>query len=98
MIKCEYADKRVRRGSRDDWCERCRRYCNGDSSMSNDFTDKLIEIEPKEVCDKMSPWGNFCFVITKEQIEALKNGAILYGRDEYGMFIKYAGSEGENEN
>jgi len=98
MIKCDYADERERKNNRDGWCKWKEAYCNGDGYELCWFTDELTEVEPKDVCCKNSIFGNFYFGITKEQLEALKNGAILYACDEYGMFIKYVGSDDENEN
>lgn len=91
MIKCEYADERVFLAGRNGWCERKHIYCDGDCSMEKCFVDELKETEPKDICKNSSLFGNFYFGITKEQLERLKNGAVLYCTDEYGMFIKYVG-------
>lgn len=51
------------------------------------FTDALKVCEIDEVCRRSSIFGNSFFTITKEQLEALKEGKVLYDIDEYGTFI-----------
>lgn len=56
-------------------------------SSSEWFTDALKVCEIDEVCRRASIFGNGFFTITKEQLEALKEGKVLYDIDEYGTFI-----------
>lgn len=49
--------------------------------------EKLTTINPEEMCQHSSKYGNGFFIITKEQLEDLRNGKVLYAIDEYGTFI-----------
>lgn len=69
---------------------RCRKFdgrrgCK--ESSSKWFTDALKVCEMDEVCRRASIFGNSFFVITKEQLEALREGKVLYDIAEYGTFI-----------
>lgn len=57
------------------------------------FNDRLEQCEMNEVCQNNSIYGNYYFVITDEDIEALKEEKILYALDEYGTFIRYESEE-----
>lgn len=52
------------------------------------FWDDLRIIEPEEIPEVRSEWGNNYHFITREQLAALEEGKILYWTDEYGTFIK----------
>ena len=54
-----------------------------------DFTDKLYEIDMKDVDDETTPRGNVFYTITRDQLEKLKAGKVLTGEcEEYGTFIR----------
>ena len=61
-------------------CEKCR-------SNESWFTDKLSRCRIGEVCRRGSIFGNSYFKLTKDDLDALKRGEILYDLDEYGTFI-----------
>ena len=42
-----------------------------------------------DVCPQQSVFDNSFFVITDNDIEALKTGKVLFVREEYGVFLKY---------
>lgn len=84
----------------------CKFYDNGICSLSRhghkcfkrdnslfDDAERLEKTDIDNVCRKESPWGNYYFVITDEDIESLKNGKILFYEDEYGTFIAYRGGD-----
>ena len=52
------------------------------------YTDWLTTIEPEEVSEVASKYGNRYVEITEEQIEELRAGKVLCYVDEYGIFIK----------
>lgn len=52
------------------------------------YTDWLTTIEPNEVGEVASKYGNRYAEITEEQIEELRSGKVLCYVDEYGIFIK----------
>lgn len=56
------------------------------------FDEKFEVIEMSAVCRNSSIFGNSYFVITDEEIEALKTGKVLFKLDEYGTVIAYKGS------
>lgn len=56
---------------------------------------RLGRCDADEVCRNYSPWGNYCYIITDDDIEALKTGCVLYNVDEYGTFLIYQPSRKE---
>lgn len=52
------------------------------------FADVFCTIERSEITDKKSNCGNRFLKITREQLEDLKAGRLLYTGDEYGIFIE----------
>lgn len=50
-------------------------------------TEELEVIEPETMCYRGSIFGNEYFKITAEQLEALKQGKVLFSLGEYGSFI-----------
>ena len=52
------------------------------------FWNDLRIIEPEEIPEVKSKWGNNYHIITHEQLAALEEGKIVYWTDEYGTFIK----------
>ena len=73
-------------------CGRCRKFdaretCAKHRSDRSWFTDKLQVCEVGEVCRQCSIFGNAYFKITAEQLDALKDGKVLFDIDEYGTFI-----------
>lgn len=52
------------------------------------YIDWLTTIEPEEVCEIASKYGNRYAEITEEQIEELRAGKVLCYVDEYGIFIR----------
>lgn len=55
------------------------------------YIDWLTTIEPEEVCEIASKYGNRYAEITEEQIEELRAGKVLCYVDEYGIFIRRIG-------
>lgn len=71
---------------------RCRKYdaretCKKNCSSREWFDDELLECEIDEVCRRSSIFGNGYYKITKKQLEALKNGKVLFTVGEYGTFL-----------
>ena len=64
-----------------------RHKCKDCRSNRSWFDDKLNVCPVWNVCEKASIFGNRYYKITKEQLEALKAGMVLYDVDEYGTFI-----------
>ena len=56
---------------------------------------RLGRCNADEMCRNYSPWGNYCYIITDDNIEALKTGRVLYDVDEYGTFLIYQPSRKE---
>ena len=68
----------------------CTKYgtgCKCSPSEIDWFDEPMQVCEIDEACRKGSIFGNYYFTITEEQLEALKDGKVLYVVDEYGMFI-----------
>lgn len=42
-----------------------------------------------DTCQNQSFFGNSFFILTDNDIEALKQGKVLFARGEYGIFLKY---------
>lgn len=59
------------------------------------FREEVDQCEMEQVCQNCSIYGNDFVLITDEDIEALKNGKVLYWIDEYGTFLAY--KKGEND-
>lgn len=57
------------------------------------YIDWLTTIEPEEVCEIASKYGNRYAEITEEQIEELRAGKVLCYVDEYGIFIRLKRSD-----
>ena len=71
----------------DDLIEKCE--MKKELVMMPKFYDNIITLEPEDIIHKQSKWGNTYSIITPQEIEALKNGKILFIDDgEYGHFIK----------
>ena len=71
---------------------RCRKFdaresCKNNCSSKKWFNEFLKECDMDEVCRRSSIFGNCYFKITKEQLESLKNGKVLFDVAEYGLFI-----------
>ena len=49
--------------------------------------EDMLTIESNQICRHGSVFGNNYFYITEEQIEALREGKVLYYPGEYGTFI-----------
>ena len=52
-----------------------------------EFDEEFTVIDMSEVCRKSSMCGNYYFLITEKDIEALRQGKVLCSVDEYGIFI-----------
>ena len=61
--------------------------CEKSRSDESWFTDKLRRCRIDEVCRRDSIYGNRYFKLTRDDLEALERGEILYDLDEYGTFI-----------
>lgn len=56
-------------------------------------SDKFDIIQPNEVCENESPYGNSYLILSDYDIEALKNGKVIRHDDgEYCTFIGYVTS------
>lgn len=55
--------------------------------MKEWFKEQLNIIDMEQVKEKQSDYGNNFYKITKEQLEFLKQGKVLEGGEEYGVFI-----------
>ena len=55
--------------------------------MKEWFKEQLNIIDMEQVKETQSDYGNNFYKITKEQLELLKQGKVLEGGDEYGVFI-----------
>lgn len=55
--------------------------------MKEWFNEQLNIIDMEQVKELQSDYGNSFYKITKEQLELLKQGKVLEGGDEYGIFI-----------
>ena len=65
-----------------------RRKCTpSDMSWFDEEYGRLQIIEPAEMCKQSSIFGNNFFLIDDEQLEALKQGKVLFDIAEYGTFI-----------
>lgn len=71
---------------------RCRKYdaretCKNNCSSKKWFDDELKVCDVDEVCRWSSIFGNSYYKIKKEQLDALKNGKVLFDVGEYGTFL-----------
>lgn len=82
--ECKFADE-----LKDGYCER-RRFKGCDGNGEIDLDEPLKTIERCEMCSRQSLFGNSFFVLTKEDIESVLSGKILYSLGEYGVFIGLA--------
>lgn len=55
----------------------------------NCFSDHFSQCDIDDVCRLASIYGNDLFVLTDENIEALKAGKIIFSVGEYGTFVAY---------
>lgn len=67
------------------WCKKIE--CS--PTTISEFDEKLRMCEIDEVCEKSSIFGNSLFLLTDDDIDALKNGKVLFDVEEYGIFIAY---------
>lgn len=68
------------------------RKCNVTEEMIKSWFDETFApIDLIDTCPNQSPFGNSFFVIGDEDIQALKDGKVLFVRGEYGLFLKYEG-------
>ena len=51
------------------------------------FEDSFHQCDMNQVCCYTSPYGSFFFSLTDEDLEALKNGKVLFAMGEYSIFI-----------
>lgn len=65
----------------------CRGRCN--PADINCFSDHFSQCDIDDVCRLASIYGNDLFVLTDENIEALKAGKIIFSVGEYGTFVAY---------
>lgn len=60
----------------------------------DDFSSgELEQCDIEQVCRNESIFGNDLIALTNEDIEALKNGKVLYQINEYGLFLAYKKGE-----
>ena len=62
-------------------------------TIDNFLEESLDRCEIDQVCRNCSIFGNDLIAITDEDIEALKQGKVLYKLDEYGLFLVYKKGE-----
>ena len=60
-----------------------------------EYHEDFESIDIDEVKEHQSLFGNYVFLLTQKDIEALASGKILCYRDEYGIFIGM--NDGEDE-
>ena len=77
--------KHFKRGS----CQKWDKETNCIPTTISKFDERLRVCEIDEVCEKSSIFGNTLFLLTDDDIEALKSGKVLFDIDEYGTFIAY---------
>lgn len=65
--------------------------CCPNSIENFDDTFSICEID--ETCEKSSILGNYFFMLTDEDIDALKAGKALFYIEVYGFFIAYRKKE-----
>lgn len=82
MKECKYRNERGR-CTKHHTTTKCENYI----SSLKDFREEFSVCDIDESCQKESIFGNRYFKIGKEDIEALKEGKVLYYVDEYGTFI-----------
>ena len=72
------------------WCEKKGGACDGNGYKIE--ADALETIDKCEVCQKSSIFGNYCIVLTKNDIQTLKNSKVLavLGQ-EYNIFVTMEG-------
>lgn len=70
-------------------CQKWRENGKCDPSTIDWFKDRISQCEMGAVCENGSIFGNECFYLTDEDIDALKAGKVLYYVDEYGIFLAY---------
>ena len=87
--KCEY--------NKDGKCLRWGRLCNSlpvSRVSDNNFVYNYFRTcSVEDICRVGSTYGNDFVYITDKDIEALKSGEVLFGGDEYGLFLKYKGEK-----
>lgn len=99
-LKCPHADelesrmyipifKGEKECMRNDYCVYKGEFCRKDKTGYYAPNDGFKIIEPNEMCALGSIFGNYVFKITEADIEALRNGKVLYSLDKYGTFIVY---------
>lgn len=79
-------------------CKKDRRKCNmTEENIAAWFDETLAALDtPLDVCPLQSLFGNYFFVLSDSDIEALKSGKILHSTNEfceYGFFIRYEGGK-----
>ena len=60
------------------------------------FSNGFVQLNVEETDEHLSEYGNHCFEITDDDIEALKCGKILFARGEYGTIIRYQYRSGQS--
>jgi hypothetical protein len=87
MERMIFMEKCIYRNENGECCKRERRLpC--EPMNRDDFRRDCVTIELHEVCSHSSIWGNSYYIITKEQLEDLKAGKVLYSDDgEYCQFF-----------
>lgn len=69
---------------------KCKKYGNPvlcEQFGISEFDEEFTAIDMSEVCRKSSIYGNYYFLLTEKDIEALRAGKVLSSVDEYGTFI-----------
>lgn len=92
--KCEY--------NKDGKCLRWNMPCNSLYSLftsranNGNFVYNFFQTcSAEDICRVGSTYGNDFVYITDKDIEDLKSGKVLFGGDEYGLFLKYKGEKDE---
>lgn len=79
--KCKYR--------KEGYCTKWRDKAKCEPSTQDWCDGRLSRCDISQMCEKSSIFGNNYFYLDDEDIEALKNGKILFYVDEYGIFIGY---------
>ena len=71
------------------------RKCENCMAKESWFMDTFKTCDMENVCRRTSIFGNSYYEITEEDIEALRQGKVLYDIDEYGTFIRLESRSGK---
>ena len=94
--KCDYADERNEAG----YCKHKRGLCNGcgDVFQWPGDHDRLSVVDRKDICKMSSLFGNYCIVLSAQDVASLIAGKCLaLTGEEYNIFLSYDGGAEDGE-